>query len=108
MMPTLLIAAALAFTQASAASHAGSDEAQPAAPVVETQAEAARPPVPATATASTADEGEKRICRKERRTGTNMTTRLCRTASERRKDADAARDALLNGRSIDNLDTSAQ
>src|SRR5688500_3352433 len=108
MMPTLLIAAALAFAQAPTASHAGSDTAQPTAPAAAAQADAAHPPVPANATARIADEGEKRICRKERRTGSNMVTRVCRTASERRKDADAARDALLNGRSIDNLDIGAQ
>lgn len=107
MMPTLLIAAALAFAQAPTASHAGSDATQPAAPAA-AQADAARASVPANTTASMADEGEKRTCRKERRTGSNMVTRVCRTASERRQDADAARDALRNGRSIDNLDIGAQ
>lgn len=110
MIPSLLIAAALAFAQAPAASHADSDAAQPAAPAAAAaaQADAARPPVPANPTASTADEGEKRTCRKERRTGSNMVTRVCRTANERRKDADAARDALHNSRSIDNLDIGAR
>ena len=104
MMSTLLIAAALAFGQGEAANQAGSEAAQPAASAAP-QADATPPAAPANTAASTAAEGEKRICRKERRTGTNMTTRVCRTASERRKDAEAARDMLRNGRSIDNLDT---
>jgi hypothetical protein len=102
MMSTLLIAAALAFGQGEAT---GSDTAQPAATARPADM---TPAAPANITASTAGEDEKRVCRKERRTGTNLTTRICRTESERRKDADAARDMLRNGQSINNLDTGAQ
>ena len=54
------------------------------------------------------DADDKVICRKVKSVGSNMTTRDCRTVAQRRKEAEDAKDALRNGRSLDNLDLGAR
>ena len=104
MIPSLVIAAMLALGQAETGPQV--DDTRPQATAAQaTPQDAASQAGPASASS---DDGEKIICRKERRTGTNMTARVCRSASQRRQDADAARDALHNGQSINNLDTGAR
>ena len=67
------------------------------------------PAAPTSETISTTDADDKVICRKVRSVGSNMVTRDCRTAAQRRKEAEEARDAMRNGgRSVSNLDTGAQ
>jgi len=101
MMPALLVAAVLAL----GAEPAGNtNNPSPAAAADSAPAKAPDAPAPANTAATARDDDEKRTCRRERRTGSNMVTRVCRTASERRRDAEAARDALINGQSVDNLD----
>jgi len=62
----------------------------------------------ASETIAATDADNKVICRKVRSVGSNLTTRDCRTVAERRKEAEAAKDALRNGRSLDNLDLGAR
>lgn len=79
------------------------------------QASTAEPstPEPATApvvseTMAATDKDDKIVCRRVRAIGSNMMTRDCRTVGQRRKEAAEAREALLNGRSLDNLDIGAR
>ena len=62
----------------------------------------------ASETLAATDPNEKVICRKVRSVGSNLTTRDCRTVGQRRKEAEDAKDALRNGRSLDNLDLGAR
>jgi hypothetical protein len=86
--------------------------AQTSAPATPPQVEPApvvQPAAQPSETISTTDADDKVICRKVRSVGSNMVTRDCRTAAQRRKEAEQARDAMRNsGRSINNLDTGAQ
>ena len=62
----------------------------------------------ASETVAATDADNKVICRKVKSVGSNLTTRDCRTVAQRRKDAEDAKDALRNGRSLDNLDLGAR
>lgn len=55
-------------------------------------------------TVSSTDVDEKITCRNERKVGSNMITRVCRTAAQRRADAQQARDAMQSGRGINSLE----
>lgn len=58
----------------------------------------------ASETVRTSDADEKVTCRNERSVGSNMIKRVCKTAAQRRTDAQNARDAMQSGRGMD-LDT---
>lgn len=58
----------------------------------------------ASETVRTSDADEKVTCRNERAVGSNMIKRVCKTAAERRKDTQQARDAMQSGgRSINRV-----
>ena len=61
----------------------------------------------ASETVAATDPDDKIVCRKVRSVGSNLTTRDCRTVGQRRKEAEEAKAALRNGRSLDNLDVGA-
>lgn len=51
----------------------------------------------ASETVRTSDADEKVTCRNERKVGSNMITRVCKSAAERNRDTQQARDALQSG-----------
>ena len=55
----------------------------------------------ASETVRTSDADEKVTCRNERKVGSNMITRVCRSAAQRKADAQQARDAMQSGRGMD-------
>ena len=54
----------------------------------------------ASETVRTSNSDEKVTCRNERAVGSNMITRVCKTAAQRRTDSQNARDAMQSGRGI--------
>jgi len=58
----------------------------------------------ASETVRTSDADEKVTCRNERKVGSNMITRVCKSGAQRKADAQQARDAMQSGRGINSLE----
>jgi hypothetical protein len=94
MAHTILIAVALASMMS------GQSGTASQAPAAAPESAVATGSKHASETVRTSDADEKITCRNERKVGSNMITRVCKTAGQRRADAQKARDAMQSGRGI--------
>ncbi len=94
-MPISSLLAAVVMAAAAQASTAEPTANETAAPVV-------------SQTMAATDKDDKMVCRRVRAIGSNMMTRDCRTVGQRRKEATEAREAMLNSRAIEDIDTGAR
>jgi hypothetical protein len=101
MPNTLLIAFAVVSLAAGQAGTAPAVAPQPAAS--ETTTIITADSKHASETVRSSDADEKVVCRNERAVGSNMIKRVCKSAAERKRDTQAARDAMQSGRGINRL-----
>lgn len=95
MAHTILIAVALASLMS------GQSGTASQAPTPAPESAVATGSKHASETVRTSDADEKVTCRNERKVGSNMITRVCRSAAQRKADAQQARDAMQSGRGMD-------
>ena len=101
MTLSLIAAAVVGLAIGQAGAPAPAAQAQPAPTEQATPQPAEKP----SEVLGSRDPDDKLICRKVRTVGSNMVSRDCRTAAQRRKEASDARDALNGGgRSLNNID----
>lgn len=81
-LTSILVAAMVGLATGQAAAPAQTDAADPKVARVATEA------------VHSTDDDDKMVCRRERKTGSNMMVNDCRTVGQRRKEAQAAQDAL--------------
>lgn len=96
MTHTILIAFALSGLmsgQSGTAPQAATPAATPEAAIVGSKH--------ASETVRTSDADEKVTCRNERKVGSNMITRVCKSAAQRKADTQQARDAMQSNRGMD-------
>ena len=107
MTNTFLIALALSGLmsgQSGIAPQAAPEAAPQSAPAAAPEATTIAGTKHASETVRTNDADEKVICRNERKVGSNMITRVCKSGAQRKADAQQARDAMQSGsRGINSL-----